>query len=191
MNYLGKQSGFTLVELIVAIGLFGLVMVVATTSLLNVVSANRKAQSFKSVMNSVNFAVESMARTMRVGTTYHCGSTSNVHTPRNCPSGSHYIAFEAADGDPSDNADQIVYWHNSATGEIMRSEQSGIVGTFVAVTPPEVFVENLTFYARDTLSVETAQPSVLIIANGYVELDEKTRTDFDLQTFVSQRLLKR
>ena len=44
-----NTGGFTLLEMIVAIGVFSVVMLVAAGSLLSIVSANRKAQAQKAV----------------------------------------------------------------------------------------------------------------------------------------------
>src|SRR3989338_5238251 len=71
------SRGFTLVEMIVAIGLFSVVMVVCVGALLSLVNANRKAQALQSVMNNLNIALDGMARSVRMGNTYD-GSTGCV-----------------------------------------------------------------------------------------------------------------
>ena len=182
---LKQQKGFTLVELIVSIGVFSVVMVIAIGSLLAVVNANRKAQSFKSVLNNLNFAAESMSRAMRVGSNYHCG-TGDVTQPKNCAGGDDLLAFEASDGDSGNPNDQIVY--RLENGSIERSYDSG--SSYVSITAPEVVIDELVFRALDT-GAELAQPSVVISISGFMEINERTRTDFDLQTYISQRLIKR
>jgi prepilin-type N-terminal cleavage/methylation domain-containing protein len=181
-----NQNGFTLIELIVAIGVFSIVMVIATGSLLSVITANRKAQSFKSVLNNLSFAVESMSRSMRVGSVYHCGDVSTYSTERNCGSGDSFMAFEASNGDVGDPNDQIIYRLNG--GRIQRSTNSG--GDYSWVTAIDVVIDDLKFVVRGTGS-NPSQPSVTISITGHMEIDQRTRTDFNLETYVSQRLLKR
>ena len=68
--------GFTLVEMIVSVALFGIVMLVAVGALLSVVAANRQSQAIKTVINNLNFALESMSRNILTGSNYRCPSGS-------------------------------------------------------------------------------------------------------------------
>ncbi|MFA7315154.1 MAG: type II secretion system protein, partial [Candidatus Magasanikbacteria bacterium] len=67
------NTGFTLVEMMVAIAVFSIVMVAAMSALLNVIDANNKARAIKTAINNVNFALEGISRDMRMGTDYKCG----------------------------------------------------------------------------------------------------------------------
>jgi len=69
-----RSHGFTLIEMIVAVGLFSIVMLVSISALLSLVDANRKAQALQSVMNNLNIAVDGMVREIREGSNYRCGS---------------------------------------------------------------------------------------------------------------------
>src|SRR3989338_10973675 len=68
-----KSAGFTLVEMIVAVGFFTVIMLVVISGLASVSGANEKARTMRVVIDNLNFAVENMARTLRVGSDYHCG----------------------------------------------------------------------------------------------------------------------
>ena len=59
-----------LLEMIVSVGLFSVVMTIGMVSLLNIVNANKRAQSFKIVANNLNLALESMSRDIRFGYDY-------------------------------------------------------------------------------------------------------------------------
>jgi prepilin-type N-terminal cleavage/methylation domain-containing protein len=80
-----KQSGFTLVEMIVALAIFIIVAVVAVGALTKVTGLNRRAQTLQSSMNSLGFALEAMSRELRVGDTYHCkqGALVTQGNPQN------------------------------------------------------------------------------------------------------------
>ena len=183
-----KEKGFTIIELIVSVGVFSVVMVIAAGSLLSVISANRKAQSLKSVLNNLSFAVESMSRSMRVGSIYHCGDKTPFDVVSDCSgNGDNFLAFEASDGDINDPKDQIVY--RLENGSIKRSKDGG--NSYALVTAPEVVIDNLKFIVRDTDGGNNQQPNIIISVVGHMEINERTRTDFNLQTYVSQRLLNR
>ena len=66
------NKGFSLVEMLVAVGIFMSIMTIAISSLISIIAANKKAQSIKSTIDSVTFAVENISRDMRVGSYYQC-----------------------------------------------------------------------------------------------------------------------
>ena len=76
------SKGFSLVELIVAVGLFDIVMSLATGAYLIMISVNRQAQGLATGIDNLSFALESMARTIRTGTNYQC-TTGNPCTVSN------------------------------------------------------------------------------------------------------------
>jgi len=70
------NRGFTLVELIVSLGIFTAVMFIATGALLSIINVNKKAQAQQSAINNINFALENMARNIRTGSHYICTNRS-------------------------------------------------------------------------------------------------------------------
>ena len=63
-------SGFTLVEMLVAIGLFSVVSVVALSSSLSLSTASRYAQSTRALSDSTAFIFEDIIRTMQTASDY-------------------------------------------------------------------------------------------------------------------------
>jgi prepilin-type N-terminal cleavage/methylation domain-containing protein len=186
-----NKKGFSLIEMLVAVALFSSVMLIAVGALLSLIDANRKAQALNSVMNNLNFALENMSRNIRVGTNYHCevssGTPFNVNTPTDCVNGGELLAFESSSGDRNDDNDQVVYRINGTTLE--KSENAGAAGTFVSITAPEVSIDNFSFYVYGTSSTDDFQPRVTIVLQGSAGISAKIRTEFNLQTMVSQRVL--
>ncbi|MEK7093249.1 MAG: type II secretion system protein, partial [Patescibacteria group bacterium] len=93
------SRGFTLIEMIVSVGLFAVVMIICVAALLSLVDANKKAQAIQSVMNNLNVAVDGMVRSIRMGTNYHCGTdlsvTSGLPSSRDCAyPGESFFQFE-------------------------------------------------------------------------------------------------
>jgi prepilin-type N-terminal cleavage/methylation domain-containing protein len=185
------DKGFSLIEMLVAVALFSGVMLIAVGALLSLIDANRKAQALSSVMNNLNFALENMSRNIRVGTTYHCESSNNVPTDvdevKDCSSGGQLFAFEASSGDSGDKNDQIVYRINGT--KLEKSERSGLPNTFIDITAAEVSIDKFSFYVDGTSLIDGMQPRVVIVLQGSAGVNARTRTEFNLQTMVSQRVL--
>src|SRR4051812_41074937 len=86
MKHHSKQSGFTLVELLVSLALFTVIVVAAVGSLYTVNQASIRVNAMRTVLDNLNFATESISRTIRTGQNIVCGGVSNVNGPtHNCP----------------------------------------------------------------------------------------------------------
>lgn len=184
---LPAQRGFTLIEMIIAVGLFTVVMLVSIGALLALVGASRKAQALQSVMNNLNIALDSMVRSIRMGSNYHCGSGSYA-TVQDCQNGGVTLAFEAFGGNPSDATNQWIYTYDPSTKRIYKSEDSGAHS--FTITAPTVTIDSLKFYVIGTTRGDTVQPKVVIELKGTAGADKiKTRTTFNIQATAVQRLL--
>jgi len=181
------KRGFTLIEIIVALALFMTVALISAGALLSVADANRKAQVLKSVMNNLNFALESMSREIRVGSNFYCnvvleGTTpSGITNPRNCDEGGgNFLAFLSSSGS------QIIYRLNGNL--IEKSIDGGI--SYVGLTAPEVSIDSATglrFYVTGALAGDNFQPRIVITLSGEAGNKDKIVTNFDIQTTISQR----
>ncbi len=194
--------GFTLIELLVSVAIFTVVMVIALGSLLSMVESDRKAQTLKTITNNLNFTVDSISRGLRTGYTYHCDSVGSLTTPRDCSNGASYIVYHSAEGtaglgdSPITNA-YVAYCRGSGTScdvngvSILRSystDGGSSWSTWASITAPEVVVTALTFYVVGSASGDTLQPRVTILLRGYVQVTAALRSNFDLQTTVTQRI---
>ncbi len=176
------SPGFTLVEMIVSVGLFAIVMVVSITALLALVDANRKARTLQSVVNNLNVALDGMVRSLRMGHTYRCDSTDPVtNGPNSCPDGGTLISFITHDGGV------VVYdWDNVA--ERLRVSRNG--GTSSYLTAPEVEITEMKFYVVGTTPGDEFQPKVVMVIKGVANTGiSKTQTTFSIQSTAVQRVL--
>ena len=190
---LRTKRGFTLVEMIVAVGLFSLVMLVSVGALLSLTGANRKAQALQSVMNNLNIALDGMVRSIRMGSDYHCGAGVFIGTGNldDCSSnGGTRFVFKPFDEDPN----QWVYSYDS--GRIYKSVEFG--ANPVPLTSPEVTINGMKFYVQGTTpgcdtsspSCTPVQPKVVITVQGVAgAANLKTKTTFSIQATAVQRLL--
>lgn len=182
------ERGFTLVEMIVAVGLFTVVMLISLAALLSLVDANRKARSIESVMNNLNIALDGMVRNMRMGSAYHCGTT-NITSPLDCASTpGTSVAFLKFGGTAGDTDDYLIYTYNSETKSLERKE--GANATPFAVTAPEIEIDEMNFYVVGTTPGDSNQPKIVIVMKGTVGAERvRTRTTFSIQATAVQRVL--
>jgi prepilin-type N-terminal cleavage/methylation domain-containing protein len=111
--------GFTLIEMMVAVSLFVIVVMISMTAILSVVDSTKKAQSLKSVMNNLNFALETMTRTMKTG------------------------QMPSLNTDPQDS---ILVTDQSGNPVTYSLSDHRIMKNSEPITAPEVIVNNLKFY---------------------------------------------
>lgn len=186
MNFsLKKDKGFTLIELIVSVSIFAVAVTICLGAILSVFNANQKSKTLRSVMDNLNITMEGMTRTIHFGTNYHCSATTPPPTtsPLDCGSpGSSILYVRAVDGS------QVKYsW--TAGGPIMKSINGGVDS---ALTSTDVVITSLVFRVYGSLPFATPdllQPRVVIVVSGYVGTKVATRSIFNLETTVSQRLI--
>ncbi len=145
-----KNRGFTLIEMLVSVAVFSMVMVVALGALLALSEANRKAQLLSEATNNFNSAIDSMSRTIRTGSMYHCG-TGAVDQTQDCQSLSQ-DQFAFLPNGATLSSQVVVYKFSSSASEcpagvagcIVRSQDGGI--TFSSITSSDIVITSLQFF---------------------------------------------
>jgi|GEM_PF-235064 len=176
------EKGFTLVELLISIGVFLVVMTISLGSIISILDAGRKARSLKEVMTNLNFATEVMSREIKFGRNYFCGvNTVAPHAQSSsCSDGGTSITFTTSEGVDT------IYRLNGT--QIEKSVDNGV--SYIGVTSPEVTVEGLTFYIFNTAPAPNQrQPRMLMHVRGYAGVKPTVQSRFTLQTVMSQRSL--
>ncbi|KKU59220.1 MAG: hypothetical protein UX81_C0011G0009 [Parcubacteria group bacterium GW2011_GWA2_47_12] len=176
MKRKNENKGFTLIEMIMSVAVFTVVALIAAGALLAIADANRKAQAFKSVVNNLNFALESVARNLRTGSGY---SSALFPQATLCASG-----YKDGISLTSQDNEQISYYLNGA--QIVRKVGSG---NAIGVTAPEVQVERFCFLLAGTDANDEEQPHALMLVGGSMRAGTRLESTFDIQTFITQRLL--
>lgn len=198
------ESGYTIIETMIAISLFIIIVMAGMGALLNANLLHQKSQNMRSIMDNLSFIMEDMSRNMRTGYNFQCFnyedtqrtlSPATLGTPRSCANG-WAVAFEFSTGNPAQTpegyADQWAYYI-SDTGEIFKSTEGAAPNTFYQLTPDEVEVSSLSSFSvlgaepLDLVGNEQ-QPLVTIKLLGTITF-KGVVTPFSLQTSVSQRLL--
>lgn len=171
------QKGFTLIEIMVSLSVFIIIMTVSLGSILSILETNDKSQTKKTAMDNLNFALESMSRTVRFSTNYYCGTTSTNPPPAlDCPSGGSSLSVRGSDG--------ALITYSLSGGRLMKT----VNGSASPVTSSEATINRLTFYVFNSAPFPNlGQPRVLLILSGTVGTKTSTQSIFNLQTLMSQR----
>jgi prepilin-type N-terminal cleavage/methylation domain-containing protein len=181
------ERAFTLIEVLVSVSIFAMVMLVATGSVFSIVEANKKTHTLKSVMTNLNFALESMAREIRVGNTYSCDGIGD------CINGGTTFQFKAnrdINGDGAyDSTDQVIYAVGSGriTKRILGSGPNSNASP-IPITAAEISIQAMKFYVVGSAAADNKQPKVVITIQGYSGTGT-TRSDFNIETTLSQRAI--
>lgn len=179
-----KTRGFTLIEMIVSIGLFTIVLFIASSAFLSVVNADRKSRATRLAMDNLTVALEDMTRRLKTGFSYTCGGDINSRTPGDCVTPSTQISFIDQDGNRVayrlDTTEKRVYRDVARSDGVLLSQD-------IPVTAPDIIIGSLTFDVRGSNTSDDTQPYVKIFIEGETGggvVDAK----FSLQTMVTQRV---
>ena len=187
------QKGFTLIEIMVATSIFVIVMLASMSSLFVMLDAAKNSKALRFAMDNVNFALESMTRSIRMGTNYYCGTmgeyvdTSDLSSTKNCSNldtnGGTLLAFKSQYA-TDDN--KIVYKlsrGSNGNSYIARCESGN---SCVSIVSPDVNIEKLKFFVDGANDSDNKQANVYIIIKGTVMV-KGVPTSFAIQTLASKR----
>lgn len=212
-----KQHGFTLIEMIVSLGVFSIVVLAAVGALLMLIGTNRQLQGEQSVMTNLSFALDSMTREIRTGTHYFCdsrpntsashpGGQSNMFNPENdldqalgdttldCANPSNQplrgLAFKEGGDSITAGDERILYYFDENEGKIYRrigSEQPE------SVTSSGLYIRDFQFFVTGSAPLsdgagERDQASVTIFVEAS-DVNDPSAKSYYMQTTVTQRTL--
>lgn len=202
-NNLQNNKGFTLLEMIVSMGIFTIVAVIAVGSLVRISSLNRQAQSLQAATNNINYILESMSREMRVGSTYHCadGAVYNGNGPelsfRECDgNGDKGILFKSSNVDDGNSCNLVYgYWFAkdpiTSNWSISKSQQNdcsdsiGRNSSLPLVDNNNVTIREVNF---DNQPGGNGYSWFSIELKGYAGKKENEKVNFSIRTMISQRI---
>ena len=212
MNMLAKKAnGFTMLEMIVSVGVFATVAVLAVTSLLALTNAQKKVIQeilARREKAKLGFSIEAIARDLRQGDFLYCGDTLQdiptdldaIGLPRakDC-TGKQAITFVDRDNNVTTyrigDASQLPV---SSCGAdhlcIEKSIRKGTDGTFASkyaeapvffpVTSLDIEINRFDLYVVGSDRQDQIEPRVTIVVEGIVGTGGST-SEFHLQTTIS------
>ena len=165
-NLKNKKSGFTIIEMMIAIAIFLIVVMIGMGALLNDNAIHRKTQNTRSIMDNLSFIMEDMSRNIRTGSEYSLdGDTSFSFLPAN---------------------ETTNHWKYSFSG--LNLEKTDSSGTSVLNSPEISFSTGSGFTVVGQNLSDDQQPFVTIRLVGKVS-SPNGDIPFNLQTSVSQRAI--
>ena len=196
-----QNSGYTIVETMIAISVFIVVIMSGMAALLNANVLHQKSQDMRSIIDNLSFIMEDMSRNMRTGYNFRCYdsvlpwdasyvNTPTLSTPRSCTTGG-AIVFENSFGSSSLSSDQWVYKIESQDGGTTYNVYKSIDGgqNFVQLNSSEIIINSISGFSvigAEAPSGDTQQPFVIIRLVGQINY-KNVQTPFNLETAVSQR----
>lgn len=163
----GNRRGFTLIEIIIAVGIFTVVAAMALAALLNMLNYDRQVQATETVMSNLNSSLEIMTRDIRFGSSYQLSNDDDCN---------YYLCFTFLQDDDPKNID-----YKLEDNQIKRQEESG---GFEAISAPEAEITHLSFFTKDD---DDSPAYIVIVIKGKVAVSGDEDQEFSLQTAVSQR----
>ncbi len=167
--------GFTLVEIIVVMGLFSAVMTLAAGTLLTTQAINVKLQETQSILDNVNLSMETMTREIRYGTDYHCDVSllaASSTLRKNCTfanQGGTVLFFKP--NTFTGEFDRVAYYL-STNGVLYKDEYIGGATSTYQITGDDVSIKSLVFYVTgaNTATSSTKDISVLgVVQHDYTQ----------------------
>lgn len=187
MTYARTQRGYSLLEMMVAIGLFSFVMLLATGAFLKFMSLERVARYTNDVTTNLSFAVDSIGRSIRTGTSYDCGTTGGE---LNCwPTAQNRFSFV-------DDQGRTVTYILKGNGSLGRCTGATCDdSTAIDLTDKRITIQSLKFFVQGVgasgAGVNVKQPQVIINMTGTMQPEpDKPAVSFTIQTMATQRLLE-
>lgn len=166
-----RSRGYTLIELIVAVGVFALVMVLAAGAYLMMISFNRQVQSSVTGINTLASALDSMTRSIRTGINYNCGGFGD------CPDGASSFSL-------MDETGRFVSYDR--VDSAIHATVNGVTST---LTDPSVEISSLMFYVTGSSRVpnDYEQSRVTIVLSGSISAGPGKTQSFTIETGASMR----
>ena len=171
-----SSRGFTLIELIVALGVFAIVMTLAAGGYLVIIASDRQAQATATSVDSLAFALETMTRDIRTGTHYHCASPSGG----DCTNGASSFYF-------TDTQNESVSYTLAGSSGAHYISKTVNGSTGVLTDSAAIDVTKLIFYVSGTTRGDAYPPHVTITISGTVVAGPGRTVPFSIETGATMR----
>lgn len=160
-----KERGLTMIELIVAVGIFGLVIGMTVSIFVLALASQRRIIALRNTEDNVRFAIEAMAREIKTGKNFNGGGSS--------------VSFTNAKGEA------VIYRLNSNVVE--KSSDGGV--NYSAVTGTETTVNYLNFYLMGSAIGDGLEPRITVTIGVTSSVGNQT-ANLKIQTTLSERSLQ-
>lgn len=188
------SKGFTLVEILVALALFGFVVIIATGTLIVLSSSNLSAQVSRKTIDNIDFILDDIVREARLGMNYHCGITvtndyDSERVPSECNLGNNAFTVTKIDtGDLIRYSTLTVVGKSVLMKQIVQKDTNNVIFNS-QISGGEIDIKNIKFYVYGSEPGDSEPAYVLITLQAELKKGSRYSTVVDLQTTVVQRAL--
>ena len=199
MKKINLKKGFTLIEMIVSLGIFTVVALIAVGALLKVMDANRKAVNLKTAINNMNFTIESMSREMRMGNDFYLNNNPDEEVKKDYtkspssinPSTSWLLAFRSSIISTNDGKCNLIYAYRYTGTKLQKAQQTKCSDkikseNFQDIIAPEI---KLTLASIGLDKSPDIPDKVYFTFEGSTGLKVKDKTEFRVQSNITQRVM--
>lgn len=186
-----SKRGFTLVEMLVSVGIFSIVVMISLGAILTILDANRKARTLTEVMNNLNFSMEMITRSLKTGVepdqdngTLIVGAI--ILDEEGFKREKTQYKLEEQDGRGFISRCAVV-----VTSSSQYESASCASGDWMPITSDMVDIDRFDLLVTATQNANDGviQPRTQLFIKGTVKISDRISSDFSLQTTVSQRRL--
>lgn len=178
-----NQNGFTLLEMVVSIGIFSVVIVATIGLMLSISSAQIKASNIQAVQDNIRFGLELLTKEIRTG--------SNFSITGSCGPAGSKITFDATSG-------RRVYFWDATNLRIMRAKENiisadcdGATGKAVPFSAEDIFIDRFQIETRGigAAGSDDGQPIITLTLRARSKTPKiQLESAMDIQTTVTPRL---
>lgn len=165
-----RAAGFTLLEMIAALGVFSVIIIIFSATFLSLLNAERRTQIAANVQDNLRFALEVMAKEIRTGTGYSIPSSPSNTSITFTNADNVPVTYRLSGSDLLSNPCNL----NPCIGKV-------ISGKFLPLTSKQISVQKLEFYP-----LSGSQPSVQIVIRARAMV-QNVETELTVQTTISKR----
>ena len=160
-----KERGLTMIELIVSLGIFGLVIGMTVSIFLLALASKRCIIALRNVEDNIRLTTELMSREIRTGKNFSSTGGS--------------LLFTNAKGEA------IIY--RLTNNVIEKSSDGGL--NYSAVTGTEITIDYLNFYLMGQATGDSLEPRITVTISATGNIGNQN-ANLKIQTTISERLLQ-
>ncbi len=195
-NIDNRKKGFSLIEVVVSLGIFAIAALIGVSSFLSLAVTQRKVINIQSTYDNLRYSIEVMAKEIRTGDTYYCGvfsGTIATLAPNDCrPTGAGAQALTFI------NSQGIMISYRYSTA-VVNGQTIGILqrqlgsAAWEQVSGNDVNLQDFRFFVTGSLPSAGETPpfqAVITVVSRGISGSGRSTAQFSLETTVTQRSVR-
>lgn len=188
-----KEKGFTMIEMLASLAIFGFVSVLLVNIFVSALSSQKRILQNQELMNQSSYTLEYMTKAIRMAErdmTGECIDVGDGDAGENYGIGTSPVALTFLTYDIKASANkciQFLFENNAIEERISTDDTSDNLGAPVSITSSSVSVERLEFYVTGDTVGDMIQPRVSVMIKMKALPAATNSPIIIVETSVSQR----